>query len=82
MIAAVIVIFFYTIVLFADFFAYSPPAQSDAQLSLLSPQPVIFFDDDKFAPHVLAMSGKRDPKTFKRVYQPDPEKKMYLTLFG
>lgn len=82
MIAAVIVLFFYTIVLFADFFAYSNPTQSDAQLSLLSPQPVFFYDEGEFRPHVLGLSGKRDPKTFKRVYQPDPEKKMYITLFG
>ena len=82
MVAAVIVIFFYTIVLFADFFAYSAPTKSDAQLSLLSPQPVFFFDEGEFRPYVLGLSGKRDPKTFKRVYQPDPEKKVYLTFFG
>ncbi|MCC6458093.1 MAG: ABC transporter permease [Caldilineaceae bacterium] len=82
MVAAVIIIFFYTIVLFADFFAYSPPAQSDAQLSLLPPQPIFFFDEGEFRPYVLGLSGKRDPKTFKRVYQPDPEKKMELALFA
>jgi peptide/nickel transport system permease protein len=82
MIAAVVIILFYTIVLFADFFAYAPPLQSDAQLSLLPPQPVTFFDGDKFAPHVLGLSGKRDPKTFKRVYKPDPDKKLFLTLYA
>jgi peptide/nickel transport system permease protein len=82
MVAAVVVFIFYIIVLFADFFAYSPPSQSDAQLSLLPPQPIIFFDGDEFRPHVLGLTGKRDPKTFKRVYQPDPDKKMYLTLFA
>ena len=82
MVAAVIIGIFYTIVLFADFFAYSAPLQSDAQLGLLPPQPVIFYDGDEFRPHVLGLSGKRDPKTFKRVYQPDPERKMYLTLFA
>jgi peptide/nickel transport system permease protein len=82
MIAAVVIIFFYIIVLFADFFAYSPPTKSDAQLSLLPPQPIIWFDGDEFRPHVLGLTGKRDPKTFKRVYQPDPKKKMYLTLFA
>jgi peptide/nickel transport system permease protein len=82
MVAAVVIIFFYAIVLFADFFAYSPPSQSDAQLSLLPPQPVFFFDKGEFRPYVLGLSGKRDPKTFKRVYQPDPEKKMQLTLFA
>jgi peptide/nickel transport system permease protein len=82
LVAGVIVILFYTIVLFADFFAYSPPSKSDAQLSLLPPQPIHFFEDGEFRPHVLGLTGKRDPKTFKRVYQPDPEKKLYLTLFA
>ena len=82
MVAAVVIIFFYAIVLFADFFAYSNPLQSDAQLGLLPPQPIIFMDEGEFRPHVLGLSGKRDPKTFKRVYQPDPDKKMYLTLFA
>ena len=35
MVAAVVILIFYSVVLFADFFAYSPPLQSDAQLSLL-----------------------------------------------
>ena len=82
MVAAILVIFFYFVVLFADFFAYSPPTQSDEQLSLLSPQPIYWFDDGEFNPYVLGLSGKRDPKTFKRVYQIDPEKKMRLKLWA
>ncbi len=82
MVAAVIVLIFYMTVPFADFFAYADPRQSDAQLSLLPPQPIYFFDEGKFNPYVLGLSGKRDPKTFKRVYQPDPEKKMHLKLFA
>ena len=81
MVAAVLVAIMYTTVLFADFYAYADPNQSDAQLSLLSPQPLHWFDGDKFSPHVYGLTGKRDPKTFKRVYQPDPNKKMVLRLF-
>jgi peptide/nickel transport system permease protein len=81
MVAAAIVAIMYTTVLFADFYAYADPNQSDAQLSLLSPQPIHWFDEGAFKPHVYELTGKRDPKTFKRVYQPDPEKKMYLQLF-
>jgi peptide/nickel transport system permease protein len=82
MIAAVVVILFYTVVLFADFFAYSDPNVSNAQLSLLPPQPIHWFNEGRFEPHVYGMTGKRDPTTFKRVYQPDPEKKMFLILFA
>ena len=82
MVAAVVVVLFYSVVLFADFLAYSSPNTSDAQLSLLSPQPIHWFDEGQFRPHVWGLTGKRDPKTFKRVYQPDPENKKYLTLFA
>ncbi len=82
MVAAVVVVLFSSVVLFADFLAYSSPNTSDAQLSLLSPQPIHWFDEGQFRPHVWGLTGKRDPKTFKRVYQPDPENKKYLTLFA
>ena len=77
-----VVAFFYLVVIFADFLAYSDPNASEAYQALLPPQPIHFFDDGVFAPHVLGMTGKRDPQTFKRVYAPDPEKKVPLRLFA
>lgn len=82
MVAAVVVLLFYTTVPFADFLAYADPRESDAELSLLPPQPIYFFDEGEFNPYVLGLTGKRDPQTFKRVYQPDPEKKMPIKLFA
>ncbi|RIK52786.1 MAG: peptide ABC transporter permease [Chloroflexi bacterium] len=82
MVAAVVVLLFYSVVLLADFLAYSDPNVSNAQISLLPPQPIHWMDEGEFRPHVWGLSGKRDPKTFKRVYQPDPNRKIYLTLFA
>ena len=82
MAAAVIIFLFYGVVIFADFLAYSDPIKDNAQLLLLSPQRVFWFDEDGFNPHVLGFTGKRDPKTFKKVYTPDPDKKIYLQLFA
>ncbi|MBX3052413.1 MAG: ABC transporter permease [Caldilineaceae bacterium] len=81
MIAAVIIILFYMGVVFADFLAYADPQMSEAQRSLLPPQPIHWYDGDSFRPHVFGLSGKRDPKTFKRVYQPDPALKVPLKLW-
>jgi peptide/nickel transport system permease protein len=81
MISAVVILFFYTVALFADFFAYSDPYTSSAQLSLLPPQPIRFFDEGSFSPHVYALTGRRDPVTFKRVYQADPNQKIPVGLF-
>jgi peptide/nickel transport system permease protein len=82
MAAAVIVGFFYIGVLFADFFAYANPRESDAQLSLLAPQPIRWFDDGEFRPHVYGISGRRDPRTLRRVYAPDPDNKIPFIFFA
>ena len=82
MIAAAIIILFYVGVVFADFLAYADPQMSEAQRSLLPPQPIHWYDGDTFRPHVFGLTGKRDPKTFKRVYQPDPNLKVPLKFFA
>lgn len=82
MIAAAIIILFYAGVVFADFLAYADPQVSEAQRSLLPPQPIHWYDGDTFRPHVFGLTGKRDPKTFKRVYQPDPNLKVPLKLWA
>lgn len=82
MIAAVFVILFYAIVLFAEFFAYSDTSRSDENLSLLPPQPIHWFDEGRFSPYVHPVVGKRDPKTFKKVYKPDLETKVPLVFWA
>jgi peptide/nickel transport system permease protein len=83
MVAAVVVMIFYTAVLFADFLAYSDPEVSEAQRGLIAPQPIHWIDNDgSFGPYVHGLSGKRDPVTFKRVYAPDPDSKVPITFFG
>jgi peptide/nickel transport system permease protein len=71
----------YAVVLLAEFLAYASPTASEAQRSLLPPQTVRWFDGGRFAPHVYGLTGRRDPQTFRRVYTPDPDKKIRLRLF-
>ncbi len=82
MVASVVIIGFYLAVLGADFLAYADPQASEAQRSLLPPQPIRLFDEGRFYPHVLGLKGTRDPMTFKRVYAPDPEAKIPVRLFA
>jgi peptide/nickel transport system permease protein len=82
MLSGVIVIGFYLAALGADFLAYADPNTSEAQRSLMPPQPIYFFDGWRFSPHVHAVKGRRDPTTFKRVYQTDPDQKIPLRLFA
>lgn len=82
MVAAVVLGLFYLVVIFADFLAYADPHRSEAQHSFLPPQPIHWFEEGAFRPHVFGLTGKRDPRTFKRVYKPDPNKKVPLILFA
>ncbi len=82
MISTAVVLLFYLVVVFADFLAYSDPLASEAQRSLLPPQRIHWFDEGRFSPHVFGLTGVRDPMTFKRVYTPDPNKKIPVTFFA
>jgi peptide/nickel transport system permease protein len=81
MVATVIVLLFYLGVIFADFLAYAPPTASEAQRSLLPPQRIHWFDAGRFVPHVYGLTGQRDPVTLKRVYTPDPGKRIPVRFF-
>jgi len=78
----VVLLAFYVVALFADFFAYVDPLESEAQRSLMAPQQIHWFDEGRFRPHVYGLTGTRDHVTFKRVYVPDTSKKIPITFFG
>src|SRR5690606_13339571 len=81
--SCVLVALFYLIALLADSLATSDPHATNAARSYIPPQTIHWFDQDgSFRPHVFALKGQRDPKTFRLVYAPDPEDKRYLRLFG
>jgi peptide/nickel transport system permease protein len=83
LVSAVIVGLFYLVALFADVLAYAPPFDTEAARSYIPPQPIHWFDaDGRFDPHVYALKGKRDPRTFKLSYAPDPSEPRDLVLFA
>jgi len=82
MIGTVTLIVFYLVALTVDFLAYADPDASEAQRSLMVPQPIHWTDNGRFSPYVYGLTGKRDPKTFKRVYAIDPEVKIPVRFFA
>jgi peptide/nickel transport system permease protein len=82
MVSLVVIIVFYLVAIFANFLAYADPFETEAYRSLMPPQKIILYDDDGFNPHVLAVEGVRDPKTFKRIYKTDPDKKIPIRFFA
>jgi peptide/nickel transport system permease protein len=81
-IGTVVLILFYVVSIFAAFFAYVDPLESEAQRSLMAPQPIHWLDEGSFSPYVYALKGTRDPMTFKRVYVPDTSQKIPIRFFG
>jgi peptide/nickel transport system permease protein len=81
-IGAIVTILYYVVVLIAPFLAYSDPEASQANRSLIPPQPIYWFDEGRFSPHVLAITGKRDLLTFQRVYTTDPNVKIPVVFFA
>ncbi|MDE0063314.1 MAG: ABC transporter permease [Gammaproteobacteria bacterium] len=70
-VSAVIVALFYLVVAFADFLAYSDPTASSSQRALVPPQPIHFFDEGRFAPHVHGLTRSRNPETYGLQYVAD-----------
>jgi peptide/nickel transport system permease protein len=82
-VSAVIVLAFYMVSAFADFLSYSEPFDTLAARSYIPPQPIHWFDaDGHFHPQVYALKGKRDLRTFKLSYAPDPSDPRDLALFA
>ncbi|HEX9075334.1 MAG TPA: ABC transporter permease, partial [Anaerolineae bacterium] len=81
-VGTLVLILFYLMAASADLLAYVDPNESEANRSLMSPQPIHWFDNGEFKPYVHPLKGTRDPKTFKRVYVPDTDIKVPVTFFG
>jgi peptide/nickel transport system permease protein len=81
-IAFIILALFYTIFPLAEFFGMGDPAKTSTKFVVLRPQPLRFFDEGSFSPHVNGLVGFRDPATFKKEYIPQPEVRLKVRLFA
>ena len=78
----IVVALFYLVAIFADTLSSADPAKSDEQFPTVPPQRLRFFDDGALRPHVYDLIGKRDLTTFRKVYEPDPDTRLRVRLFG
>jgi peptide/nickel transport system permease protein len=68
MVSGVVVLVFYLIALFANFFAPVHFTTYNDQYVNTPPQPVFLFRDGKFAPHVFGYRFERDEVSFKKTW--------------
>lgn len=81
MFSGIVILLFYLSALGANFLATSDPEHSDAVFNFMPPQPVKLFADGQWSPHVCAITGQRDPMTYKKVYKPDCNIRVPLVFF-
>lgn len=81
MFGAVIVILFYFIALFADFFAPVSASTYLADYAYAPPQTINFFHEGRFQPYVNGYKFERDPVSFKKVWAVDEEKIVPVGFF-
>jgi peptide/nickel transport system permease protein len=77
----VLVLLFYIIVLFPEFFATTDPNRPSASFALMPPQAVHLFDNGAFRPFVYKLERKRDAN-FQLVYTPNLAVKIPVVLFA
>ncbi len=79
--SGVVVLVFYLVVVFAEFFATTDPNRPSSLYSLMPPQTVHLFDNGAFRPFVYKVERKRDA-TFQLVYTPNLKVKIPVVLFA
>jgi peptide/nickel transport system permease protein len=87
MTGAVIVLGLYLVAAFCEVLAPFDPDAPASRDVYHPPQGIHFVDTDRdggwtIRPHVIGMKQTRDRFTLKTSFAPDPDRKIYLTLFG
>lgn len=71
MLGAVVVLLFYVLALFADFFAPVSPSTYLAEYVYAPPQTINFFRDGQFSPYVHGYTFTRDERSRKKIFEID-----------
>ena len=79
-----VLIVFYVLAIFCEFFAPYDPLKFDPKLIFMPPQTIRFRDENglHWPPFVYGIQQQIDPVSFRRTYVLDPEKKYAVKLFA
>jgi len=77
-VSLILVVFIYFVALFAEFLAPTDPGKFDPRFTFAPPQSIGWFIDDgaggqTFQPHVTGFKTVLDPKSFRRIFTPNPD---------
>ena len=80
MVSAAVLGVFYVFAIGAEFLSSAKPEISYVDVAYLRPQTIHWFDGGRFSPYVEGVTGSRDPKTFKLVYETHPDVKIPVSF--
>jgi peptide/nickel transport system permease protein len=81
MISLGIILLYYFVALFADFFAPTSSTYFNAEYVYAPPQEIQLFQNGQFAPYVYGYTFERDPVSFKKTWALDTETRIPIGLF-
>ncbi len=81
MLSAGVLVLFYLVVLFPDFFSTQDPEATDARLAFSPVQSLALVDGLRLSPSVPAVTGKRDPVTLRMEWRINPAQRIPIRVF-
>lgn len=81
MVGGIVVLAFYFVAIFADFFAPQAPGTYLADYVYAPPQSIHLFHEGRFMPYVNGYAFERDPISFKKIWTIDEETVVPIGLF-
>jgi peptide/nickel transport system permease protein len=81
LVSAAVLIAFYVVVLFPDFFAVIDPEETNERLTFIPIQPIHLFRDGQLDPWVPGITGKRNPVTLRMEWTVDETVRNRVRLF-
>jgi peptide/nickel transport system permease protein len=82
LVGGTVILLFYISALFANFLAPYTLSTRFRDRIYLAPQPIHFFDNGQFAPHVHGLESSMDPVSFRRRFVPVEEEKYAVRFFA
>jgi len=81
MAGTVIIVMFYVVAIFCEFIATQDPLKRATDYIHVPPQPIHLFGAHGFGPYVYGLKSEDDPKTWRRIYTPDPTVELPVRFF-
>ena len=81
MFGTTLIVLFYVMAIFCEFIAPQDPFKRNTDFIHVPPQPIHLFGAQGIGPFVYGLKAEEDPKTWRRIYVPDPTVEIPIRFF-